>query len=234
MKKKCNKCGIEKPLEEFYRKKSNKDGYHYTCKKCSSEYQKKLHEKNPEKHNSSARRTYQKNKEKYTKRNRERWKEYNKKRKKTPRNPEKTKENHKKYYQKNRDKVLKQCKKYRQENRKKRYKQELEKKSSNFLYQLTCAMRSRTSIILKRKKIKKNNKTINIIGCSMKFLKEYLERQFKEAMTWENYGNKGWHIDHIIPLASATTEEEVYKLCHYTNLQPLWAHENLSKGSKIL
>jgi hypothetical protein len=51
-------------------------------------------------------------------------------------------------------------------------------------------------------------------------------------MTWENQGK--WHIDHIIPLSSAKTEKEMYKLCHYTNLQPLWAFDNLSKGSKIL
>jgi hypothetical protein len=61
-----------------------------------------------------------------------------------------------------------------------------------------------------------------------------MEKQFKNEMTWENYGFYGWHIDHIIPLSSAKNEEELYKLCHYTNLQPLWAKENLSKGAKIL
>jgi hypothetical protein len=53
-------------------------------------------------------------------------------------------------------------------------------------------------------------------------------------MSWDNYGFYGWHIDHVIPLSSAKTEEEVYKLCHYTNLQPLWAEDNLKKGSKII
>jgi hypothetical protein len=52
-------------------------------------------------------------------------------------------------------------------------------------------------------------------------------------MTWENYGLYGWHIDHIIPLASANTEDELLKLFHYTNLQPLWAEENLLKSNKI-
>jgi hypothetical protein len=64
------------------------------------------------------------------------------------------------------------------------------------------------------------------------FLKKHLEIQFIEGMSWENQGK--WHIDHKIPLSSAKTEEEVYKLCHYTNLQPLWAEDNLKKGSKIL
>jgi hypothetical protein len=53
-------------------------------------------------------------------------------------------------------------------------------------------------------------------------------------MNWENYGQFGWHVDHIIPLSSAKTEEEIYKLSHYTNLQPLWAQDNLKKGNKIL
>jgi hypothetical protein len=73
-----------------------------------------------------------------------------------------------------------------------------------------------------------------MIGCTPQFLKEHLEKQFKDGMNWENYGLYGWHIDHIIPLSSAEDEDGVYKLCHYTNLQPLWAKENLSKGSKII
>ena len=77
------------------------------------------------------------------------------------------------------------------------------------------------------------NKTFEIIGCSKEFLKEHLEKQFTDGMTWENYGFYGWHIDHIIPLSSGKNEDEIYKLCHYTNLQPLWWFDNLSKGSKI-
>ena len=78
-----------------------------------------------------------------------------------------------------------------------------------------------------------NNKTFEIVGCTPQELKDHLEKHFKEGMTWENYGLYGWHIDHIIPLASAETEEELLKLFHYTNLQPLWAEENLLKSNKI-
>ena len=73
-----------------------------------------------------------------------------------------------------------------------------------------------------------------MIGCSPQFLKEHLEKQFKDGMNWENYGLYGWHIDHIIPLSSAQNEDDIYKLCHYTNLQPLWAKDNLSKGNRII
>jgi hypothetical protein len=58
------------------------------------------------------------------------------------------------------------------------------------------------------------------------------EEKFTEGMSWDNKNE--WHIDHIIPLSSAQTEEELYKLCHYTNLQPLWAEDNLRKSNKIV
>ena len=88
------------------------------------------------------------------------------------------------------------------------------------------------SEFLKVKNIRKKNKTFEIVGCTPEFLKEHLEKQFVDGMTWENRGE--WHIDHKIPLSSAKTEEELYKLCHYANLQPLWAEENLKKGNKII
>ena len=80
--------------------------------------------------------------------------------------------------------------------------------------------------------MKKNNKTFNMIGCSPEFLKEHLEKQFVDGMNWENRGD--WHIDHILPLSSAQNEDEIYKLCHYTNLQPLWAEDNIKKSNKIV
>ena len=78
----------------------------------------------------------------------------------------------------------------------------------------------------------KYNKTMEMLGVSIETAKAYLERQFTNGMTWENQGE--WHIDHIIPLSSAKDEEALRKLCHYTNLQPLWAIDNLKKGDKIV
>lgn len=70
-----------------------------------------------------------------------------------------------------------------------------------------------------------------IIGCSCEALIHYISTKFRDGMSWGNYGD--WHIDHINPLFIANTEEEVYLLCRYSNLQPLWANENSSKGCKV-
>jgi hypothetical protein len=80
----------------------------------------------------------------------------------------------------------------------------------------------------------KSKTTFEIVGIEVDKLKIYLENKFTEGMTWENYGPYGWHIDHIIPLDSAKTKEELYKLCNYKNLQPLWWNDNIRKGPKIL
>lgn len=84
----------------------------------------------------------------------------------------------------------------------------------------------------KRNGYSKKSKTHEILGCSYDEFKIHLESQFESWMTWENRGkyngefNYGWDIDHIIPLASAKTEEELLKLCHYTNLRPLCSKVN--------
>lgn len=84
------------------------------------------------------------------------------------------------------------------------------------------------------KGIKKATKTFELLGCTSKQLKQYLESQFQEGMTWENYGygDDKWYIDHIIPCASFDLSNlEQQKICfHYTNLQPLWQFDNLKKS----
>lgn len=80
-----------------------------------------------------------------------------------------------------------------------------------------------------------SSRTEELLGCTPKEYKEYLENKFWKDMTWENQGVNGWHIDHIIPLASfdLTNEEELKKAFHYTNTQPLWASDNLKKKDKL-
>ena len=148
-------------------------------------------------------------------------------------NPDIRKIYDKSYRNKNFDKEIQRRKKYFSENKERIYKKHKNKKEIDPILKLTTNMRSRINIFLRLNHVKKQSKTFEIIGCSPKFLKEYIEKKFTEGMSWGLMG-KHIHIDHIIPLSSAKTEEEVYRLCHYTNLQPLWAEDNLKKGSKIL
>ena len=99
-------------------------------------------------------------------------------------------------------------------------------------FKLSKTLRSRLGSALRSQSSKKKDTTFKLTGCSMKFLKGYLEAKFTEGMTWENHGK--WHIDHIKPCCSFNLEdEEEQKKCfHYTNLQPLWARDNLVKGGK--
>ena len=93
-------------------------------------------------------------------------------------------------------------------------------------------IRNRTRWALKNG-YSKSKHTAELIGCSWEDLRHYLENQFVDGMTWDNNAMKGWHVDHIIPLSSAKTLEELESLCHYTNLQPLWALDNLRKGDSL-
>jgi len=103
------------------------------------------------------------------------------------------------------------------------------------LYKLSHNTKSLISRSIKSNGYQKESKTFEILGCSFETFKEHLESQFLSWMNWKNYGNpkdgliepnKTWDIDHIIPLASATNKEELLKLNHYTNLQPLCSYEN--------
>jgi hypothetical protein len=106
-----------------------------------------------------------------------------------------------------------------------------ERMDNDPLFALACRARNRIYIALARNGYHKSNKTKQMLGCSFAELKVHIENQFVEGMSWDNRSE--WHIDHIKPLASANTEEELLALCHFTNLQPLWAFDNMSKGSKI-
>lgn len=138
------------------------------------------------------------------------------------------------YYQrpevKNRQKInrLKNTEKIKAQ---KRYREKL-KRSTDPSYKLITNQRTRISGILKKAK---NTKTLYLLGCTAQFLKKYLEDKFLEGMTWDNYGKYGWHVDHIIPCSTFDlTDIKQQKICfHYTNLQPLWAIDNLKKGNKI-
>ena len=230
--KKCRTCNLQKPLTEFNKKKRNKDGFDNQCRLCEKEYFKKYNKSNKESLDKKRKEYYQVNKEKIIIRLS---KDYKK-------NIHIKKKYNTEYYNKNKNKILEQQKIYGQLNKQKikKYK-ELNKKRINEncrnrfkndnLYKLKKNLRNRTCMSFKAKGYKKNSKTQEMLGVDWEVCKAHIERQFTKGMSWDNSAE--WHIDHIIPLASANTEEELKKLCHYSNLQPLWAFDNLIKSAKI-
>lgn len=150
---------------------------------------------------------------------------------------EKIKESKKRYYKINKDKIREKNKEYRLKNkdRLKIYHREYKKNKRNIdsSYKLISNVRTKTYQSIKLNV--KHKSTIELLGCSVEELKKHLELKFKEGMSWENYSKKGWHIDHIKPCASFDlSDPEQQKICfHYTNLQPLWWWENLSKADKF-
>jgi len=167
--------------------------------------------------------------EKYKKRNKEK---YNN-------NKEKFSQQNKDYYMRNKDKVKEINKNWAKNNklkdsqRRKKYVKTKSKNDPNF--KIRTRLRTRMNLALFGEQYAKADKTFNLIGCSPSQLKSYLESLFQEGMSWDNYGVYGWHIDHIIPCASfdLTNPEQQRKCFHYTNLQPLWAVDNLKKGSSL-
>ena len=128
-------------------------------------------------------------------------------------------------------------KKYMAENKDWWKKYEREYKSSrrqeDMFFKIKGNLSSRLSNLIKNRGV--GQRTIELLGCDRDTFLQHIKLQFTEGMTWENYGLKGWHVDHIIPISSydLTNEDEVKKACHYTNLQPLWWQDNLEKGNKI-
>lgn len=149
-------------------------------------------------------------------------------------NQEKEKEYDERYNKENKEKLLLYRQQYnsRAEVKEKQNKYRRERRKEDPEYKLRYYLRTRLN-----KAIKRNSKVgsaVSDLGCSIKELKEHIEKQFQTGMSWENHAPDGWHIDHIVPLSSfdLTDREQFLKACHYTNLQPLWWRDNLSKGDK--
>ena len=216
--KTCSKCKIDKPFTEYY-KYSRIDGYQCYCKSCKKQILKDYKEKRTKRKVTILQKkctdcNLDLNISNFTK------------------NPlgKDGFNNICKLCKSNKDKV------YRKENKEiigiKKNIIHNNRIKSDILYKLKCRCRTRVYLFFKQQNIKKTKSISKLLGCDIEKLKDHLSSKFKEGMSWDNYGQ--WHMDHIIPLYQAKTEEEVYKLCHYTNLQPLWASENLKKGKKIL
>ena len=212
------------------------------------EYLKEYRKKNIE----TLRKYHQKYRKEYRKKNIEKTKEYDKRENEKRKEyfyeyNEKNKENfslrNKEYYLKNKEKRKEYFEKHK-EKKKEHNKQNIDKIKLNSrnsynrrfnadpLYRLTRNVRGLIQRSIKRNKFSKNSSTIQILGCSFEEFKIHLENNFEPWMNWENYGkyngefNHGWDIDHIVPSSSAKCEEDIYKLNHYTNLQPLCSKIN--------
>ena len=212
----CKICNIEKNVLDFYKRPDGKNNLRNECKICLNKNNQKWHLNNKTKILNDKKESYIENKEKI----KNSVKIYQEKHKE-------------KYviYQRFYNKEFRKLNKEFLNNKSNEYQKNRRKNDSTF--KLIHNIRNRVRDFLKSKNITKNNKTFDIVGCSPEFLKEHIEKQFTDGMSWDLMGEH-IHIDHIIPLSSANTEDEVYKLCHYTNLQPLWAEDNLKKYNKII
>jgi len=152
------------------------------------------------------------------------------------RNKDKIKEYQKEWRKKNQDSIMVYQGKYRSEHREKmreylrKYQKDRLKRDVQF--RLRYSLRVRIRIALHGKG--KSKRSFDLIGCTIKELKQHIEKQFQTGMTWENWGRYGWHIDHIRPCArfDLSDPEQQRKCFHYSNLQPLWAEENQKKNCK--
>lgn len=109
------------------------------------------------------------------------------------------------------------------------------RRKKDILYRLSKNLRNRMGHAVKKGNFTKKSSLSKYLGCTMKKFKAYLESLFQSGMNWDNYGNGNdkWNIDHIIPLASAKTVKDLYRLSHFTNLQPMWQPENITKSDKM-
>lgn len=204
----CTKCGIEKPLTEFYKNKQSKDGYRFYCKACNS-IQGKI--------------------------------SYGKRKAKTSQYGKKYRENNKLHIKNVKaSRYLNHIKPDYKNNKKHIHKVRNKRRSTRIKedvnFRLMETYRKRIQESIKNQTACKNLTTLELLGCSIEKCRLHIEKQFQKGMDWTNYGLHGWHIDHRIPCASFDFRDpEQQKACfHFTNLQPLWAEDNMKKSDKII
>jgi len=208
--KTCSKCLKQKNTSEFNKKRNALQSW---CKLCENERTKIWYQNNKEKRNKKAREWEAANRDKVNtakKARRQKQKDL------LPEKPKKEPFDKKKWISENKHRFS-------------GYRKNWLNKSPTA--NVAERIRRRINESLKRFGYIKRNKSSEILGCDWQLFKNHIEKQFKPGMTWDNRAK--WHLDHIVPIASAKTEDDVIKLNHYTNLRPLWAHENLIKSAKM-
>lgn len=174
----------------------------------------------------------------YLEKNRDRKRAFQRKLEAKPENREKKRIRSAIYREKNRETLRSKFREYHSENKHEYNKRSAARRrvrrATCLQYKITHLMRGRLTAAIKAASAFKKSKTLDLVGCDAVFLINFIESKFLPAMTWKNHGLHGWHIDHIRPCSSFDlTDPEQQKQCfHYTNLQPLWALDNLSKNSK--
>ena len=241
--KRCTKCGIKKPINDFRMKTDNRQHKKYIysqCKECEKvttrKYKEKYYEQNKElvKEKSRQQRLnnheeyiqymknyYQDNKDELSQKN----KEYVEKHK------EKTKQYQREYSESHKEIKKEYDKEYFIKNKEKIIKRMYDKYLNDDVYRFKQKIRNVIRSSFTRKGYTKKSHTYEIIGVDYETFKEHLLKSYKDTYGVDWDGVELVHIDHIIPLATAETEEDVIKLCHYTNLQLLKGEDNLSKGA---
>ena len=129
----------------------------------------------------------------------------------------------KEYYIKNKNECIRRCVDWAKKRRK-----------ESISFRILSNLRTRIQYAIRSDFSVKSKRTLELLGCSMIEFKKHLSSQFKEGMSWKNYGVRGWHMDHIRPCASfdLTDPKQQEECFHHSNYQPLWWFENLSKGDK--
>lgn len=208
--KKCAKCGEEKKLEFFSNNKSKKDGKCPYCRECYAVVNSEWRTKNPDKDKLIHKKWKNKNPEKIRQNSLKQYYKYH----------EANKGRNRQWKKDNKDKVNSSNRKYQQK-----------KYHNDIKYRITNLLRGRFQKAISRES--KKSSVLDLLGCSVNELKVYLSTKFADGMSWDNYGK--WHIDHIKPCSSfdLTKISEQHKCFHYSNLQPLWAKDNLRKSSKL-
>jgi hypothetical protein len=236
MEKICVKCETKKPFKEFTKNKNTKDGYFIYCKDCEKIRRKKYKESqnitnkkwrinNPEKQKESQRKYIETNPEMKSSVRLKKYRENEVFR-------EKEKISQKQYYEKNIIHERERRREFYITNKKNEriYNNEWKrnKMKSDPFFRMKKNLRDRIRLYLKGELSSKRTK--DIVGINMVEFREYIESKFIDGMSWENYGT--WHLDHKKPLVLGTNNEEILELNYYTNLQPLWADDNIRKNRK--
>jgi hypothetical protein len=222
----CSICNTDYPETTEYFYFHNGKRHSRKCKQCHNRINRENRLRNHEYYQQ-----YELNRREQHQAEKQAWYQENKKH---------VSEYNKQYQEKNKEKVRGLNRSWRKNNPDKvkaSHKRYNAKKPHDPQLKLAHSVRNNVLRGLKRYKERpeKAARSIKLLGCTIPELKTYLESKFLPGMTWENHGLHGWHIDHIKPLSSfdLTKPKEQEKAFHYTNLQPLWAKDNLSKGNKV-